>query len=122
MVVLFWQLVSNTESGLDYYPLLQKGDRFPIHDPQLLPRLEPRLENPILFLHGLLEGIAKIELRGYELLQALSAATFTKVYTAGGGAKNPTFTEIRGRYLGVPTIKAVYTDAAYGSAILTTRQ
>jgi len=115
------QIDPNVESGLDYYPLLEKGDRFPINDPELLPRLEPRPENPILFLHGLLEGIAKIELRGYKLLQALSAATLTKVYTAGGGAKNPTFTEIRGRYLGVPTIKAVYTDAAYGSAILASR-
>jgi sugar (pentulose or hexulose) kinase len=112
------QIDPNFESGLDYYPLLQKGDRFPINDPELLPRLDPKPENPILFLHGLLEGIAKIELRGYELLQALSAATLTKVYTAGGGAKNPTFTAIREGYLGVPTMKAVYTDAAYGSAIL----
>ena len=112
----------NAESGLDYYPLLQKGDRFPINNSELPPRLAPRPENPILFLHGLLEGIAKIELRGYELLQALSAATITKVYTAGGGAKNSTFTTIRGRYLGVPTMRAVHTDAAYGSAILATRQ
>ncbi len=112
------QIDPNIKSGLDYYPLLEKGDRFPINDPELLPRLEPRPENPILFLNGLLEGIAKIELRGYQLLQALGAATLTKVYTAGGGAKNPTFTEIRGRYLGVPTMKAVYTDAAYGSSIL----
>ena len=89
--------------------MLQKGDRFPINDPQLLPRLEPRPENPILFLHGLLESIVKIELRGYELLQALSAATLTQVYTAGGGAQNSTFTEIRGRYLGVPTMKSIYT-------------
>ncbi|MGK7918798.1 MAG: FGGY-family carbohydrate kinase [Trichodesmium sp.] len=115
------QINPNVESGLDYYPLLKKGDRFPINDPELLPRLEPKPENSVIFLHGLLEGIAKIELRGYELLQALSAATLTKVYTAGGGAKNPTFTAIRGRYLGVPTMKAVYTDAAYGSAILAKR-
>ncbi|MDJ0516742.1 MAG: FGGY-family carbohydrate kinase [Trichodesmium sp. MO_231.B1] len=115
------QIDPNVESGLDYYPLLQKGDRFPINDPELLPRLDPKLENPVMFLHGLLEGIAGIELRGYQLLQALGAATLTKVYTAGGGAKNPTFTEIRRRYLGVPTMKAVYTDAAYGSAILAKR-
>ncbi|NET12835.1 MAG: carbohydrate kinase, partial [Okeania sp. SIO1H6] len=112
----------NTESGLDYYPLLQKGDRFPINDPELLPRLAPRPENSVKFIHGLLEGIAKIELRGYELLQALSAATLTNVYTAGGGAKNPIFTAIRGRYLQVPITKAVYTDAAYGSAVLASRQ
>ncbi|MEB3342086.1 FGGY-family carbohydrate kinase [Okeania sp.] len=112
------QIDSNVESGLDYYPLLQKGDRFPINNPELLPRLAPRPENSTIFLHGLLEGIAKIELRGYELLQALGAAPLTKVYTAGGGAKNPTFTAIRERYLGVPTMKAVYTDAAFGSAVL----
>ncbi|MGD1805313.1 FGGY-family carbohydrate kinase [Dapis sp. BLCC M126] len=115
------QIDPNAESGLDYYPLLQKGDRFPINDPELLPRLDPQPENPVMFLHGLLESIARIELRGYQLLQALGAATLTKVYTAGGGSKNPTFTEIRGRYLGVPTMKAVYTDAAYGSAILASR-
>ena len=116
------QIDPNIESRLDYYPLLEKGDRFPINDPELLPKLAPRPENSILFLHGLLEGIAKIELRGYELLQALSADTLTKVYTAGGGAKNSTFTTIRGRCLGVPTMGAVHTDAAYGSAILATRQ
>ncbi len=116
------QINPNVESGLNYYPLIQKGDRFPINDPELLPRLDPQPENPVIFLHGLLEGIAKIELRGYELLQALGATTLTKVYTAGGGAKNPTFTEIRGRYLGAPTMKAVYTDAAYGSAILASSQ
>ena len=116
------QIDPNAESGLDYYPLLQKGDRFPINNSELSPRLVPRPENPVLFLHGLLEGIAKIELQGYKLLQALSAATLTRVYTAGGGAKNSTFTKIRGRCLGVPTMGAVHTDAAYGSAILATRQ
>ncbi|NEN93085.1 MAG: FGGY-family carbohydrate kinase [Okeania sp. SIO3H1] len=116
------QIDPNAESGLDYYPLLQKGDRFPINDPELLPRLTPRPENSVQFLHGLLEGIAKIELRGYKLLQVLSAATLTNVYTAGGGAKNPTFTAIRGGYLQVPITKAVYTDAAYGSAVLASRQ
>lgn len=116
------QIDPYAESGLDYYPLLQKGDRFPINNSELSPRLVPRPENPILFLHGLLEGIAKIELQGYKLLQALSAATLTRVYTAGGGAKNSTFTTIRGRCLGVPTMGAVHTDAAYGSAILATRQ
>ncbi len=51
-------------------------------------------------------------------MQALGAATLTNVYTAGGGAKNPTFMTIREQYLQVPTVKALNTDAAYGSAIL----
>lgn len=112
------EINADAESGLDYYPLLRKGDRFPINDPELLPRLTPRPENPVLFLHGLLESIAKIESKGYKLLQALSATPVQRVFSAGGGSKNSTWTAIRGKLLQVPMVKAVSTDAAYGSAIL----
>ena len=112
------QINADHESGLDYYPLLQKGDRFPINDPELQPRLEPRPEYDLMFLHGLLESIAKIELQGYKLLQALGAATLTNVYTAGGGAKNTTWTAIRTRLLKVPVVQQFYSEAAYGTAML----
>ena len=29
-------------SGLDYYPLAKPGERFPVYDPKMTPRLEPR--------------------------------------------------------------------------------
>ncbi|MEG3840315.1 FGGY-family carbohydrate kinase [Microcoleus sp. herbarium14] len=106
------------ESLLDYYPLLQKGDRFPINDPNLPPRLEPRPTDSVEFLHGLLESIARIEARGYQLLQEFGATGLTKVYTAGGGAKNPVWSAIRKRYLKVPVETPVHTAAAYGSALL----
>ncbi|MEG3882099.1 FGGY-family carbohydrate kinase [Microcoleus sp. herbarium7] len=106
------------ESLLDYYPLLKKGDRFPINDPNLPPRLEPRPTDSLEFLHGLLESIARIEARGYQLLQELGATPLTKVYTAGGGAKNPVWSAIRKRYLKVPVETPIHTAAAYGSALL----
>jgi len=109
------------ESQLDYYPLLQPGDRFPINDPTLPPRLEPRPANPVDFLHGLLESIARIEVRGYQLLQHLGATGLTKVYTAGGGAVNSTWTAIRARHLRVPLVPPVHTAAAYGTALLAMR-
>jgi sugar (pentulose or hexulose) kinase len=105
-------------SNLDYYPLLTPGDRFPINDPHLPPRLEPRSDNPVQFLHGLLAGIARIEAQGYELLQQLGAEPLTRVYTAGGGAVNHTWTQIRQHYLGVPVTIPVNTEAAYGTALL----
>ncbi|MBD2303752.1 FGGY-family carbohydrate kinase [Nostoc sp. FACHB-190] len=105
-------------SNLDYYPLLQPGDRFPINDPKLPPRLTPRPETPKEFLHGLLESIARIEARGYELLQSLGANQVQRVYTAGGGAANSTWTAIRQRHLRVPVVASVYTEAAYGTALL----
>ncbi|MCM0593461.1 MAG: FGGY-family carbohydrate kinase [Gloeotrichia echinulata DVL01] len=105
-------------SPLDYYPLLKAGDRFPINDPNLLPRLEPRPHNSVQFLHGLLESIARIEAQGYELLQQQGADRLTHVYTAGGGAANDTWTVIRQRYLKVPVSASMNTEAAYGTALL----
>ncbi|MBU7586637.1 MAG: FGGY-family carbohydrate kinase [Nostoc sp. TH1S01] len=105
-------------SNLDYYPLLKAGDRFPINDPKLPPRLTPRPEEPREFLHGLLESIARIEARGYELLQSLGANPVKRVYTAGGGAANSTWAAIRQRHLKVPVVASVNTEAAYGTALL----
>ena len=109
------------ESLLDYYPLLKKGDRFPINDPNLPPRLEPRPTDSVEFLHGLLESIARIEARGYQLLQEFGATPLTKVYTAGGGAKNSVWSAIRKRYLKVPVVTPIHTAAAYGTALLARR-
>jgi sugar (pentulose or hexulose) kinase len=115
------QIDANKESQLDYYPLTKPGDRFPINDPQLQPRLEPRPDDSVEFLHGLLESMARIEAHGYQLLQKLGATALSHVYTAGGGAKNPTWTRIRARHLQVPTIPPVHTAAAYGTALLAMR-
>lgn len=106
------------ESPLDYYPLLKPGERFPINDPDLLPRLEPRPDSDVEFLQGLLESLTRIEARGYELLQKLGATPLTHVYTAGGGAKNEMWQEMRSRYLKVPVERSPQTEAAYGAALL----
>ncbi|MBD1823523.1 FGGY-family carbohydrate kinase [Cyanobacteria bacterium FACHB-DQ100] len=109
------------ESPLDYYPLLQVGDRFPINDPTLAPRLEPRPDDPVEFLHGLLESIARIEAQGYRLLESLGATPLKRVLTAGGGAKNMAWTAMRQRQLGVLVMQADQTEAAYGAALLAMR-
>lgn len=112
------QIDPSVVSPLEYYPLLKPGDRFPINDPNLLPQLEPRPDNQLEFLHGLLESISRIEALGYKKLQNLGADKLTHVYTAGGGAKNPVWGKIRQRYLKVPVSIASNTEAAYGTALL----
>ncbi|MDX2096635.1 MAG: FGGY-family carbohydrate kinase [Leptolyngbyaceae cyanobacterium bins.59] len=112
------QIKDDQESPLDYYPLLEPGERFPINDPQLLPRLEPRPTDSVQFLHGLLESMARIEARGYHLLQELGADPLLQVYTAGGGAGNEAWKGIRARHLGVPVLPSAHTEAAYGTALL----
>lgn len=39
-------------SGLDYYPLTVPGERFPVNDPTLQPRMTPRPDDDALFLQG----------------------------------------------------------------------
>jgi D-ribulokinase len=111
------QIQPDQPSPLDYYPLLQPGERFPINDPNLLPRLTPR-PDALPFLHGLLESMARIEAQGYQRLQELGATPLQQVYTAGGGAKNPTWTAIRARLLQVPVQASIQAEAAYGTALL----
>ncbi|MCU0523460.1 MAG: FGGY-family carbohydrate kinase [Elainella sp. Prado103] len=112
------QIQPDRPSQLHYYPLLKPGERFPINDPNLAPCLSPRPADPKQFLQGLLEGIARIEAEGYQRLQQLGATTLSRVYTAGGGAQNATWTQIRSRHLQVPVQISPQTEAAYGTARL----
>ena len=105
-------------STLDYLPLPKPGERFPVNDPQLAPLLTPRPPDDAEFLHGLLESLARIEARGYALLAELGATPVRRVETAGGGARNPVWTQIRQRLLNVPVARAAHTEAAYGAALL----
>jgi sugar (pentulose or hexulose) kinase len=87
-------------SDLDYYPLPSAGERFPIADPALPPRETPRPDDDTAFLHGMLESIARIEAAGYRRLADLGAPLVRRVFTVGGGARNPAWTAIRTRVLG----------------------
>lgn len=113
------QIMASKEftTNLNYYPLPQAGERFPLNDPEMLPRIEPRPESDREFLYALLDGIAKIEAEGYNLLQKLGATPSTRIYTTGGGAKNPLWTHIRQKYLKAEIIPSLH-EAAYGTAIL----
>ncbi|MCF6234929.1 MAG: FGGY-family carbohydrate kinase [Gammaproteobacteria bacterium] len=106
---------------LNYYPLPCDGERFPVNDPDKKPKLLPRPESDTLFFQGILEGIAQIEKRGYELLAELGAPYPTSIKTTGGGASNPAWRQIRSHMLGVPVLEATQNEAAYGAALLALR-
>jgi sugar (pentulose or hexulose) kinase len=108
-------------TGLDYYPLPAPGERFPVADPGLLPRLEPRPAADAVFFQGILEGLAQIEQQAYRLLEQLGAPYPGQVLTVGGGALNTGWQRIRERLLGVPVRAAEHQQAAYGTALLALR-
>ena len=112
------QLRPEQPTGLDYYPLPSPGERFPINDPQMQPRLEPRPADDVVFYQAMLEGMTNIEHRAYDLLSELGAPYPDKVYSLGGGADNPAWMQMRATALGVEVVQAEHTQAAYGSARL----
>lgn len=112
------QIDPQTTTGLNYYPLGRPGERFPLNDPALQPRLSPRPQDDALFLHGLLEGIANIERCGYQLLHELGAPYPQQVISTGGGAQNITWQKMRSRLLKVPVTQVEHAGAAYGSALI----
>lgn len=105
-------------TGLDYYPLVKKGERFPVANPEKQAVLTPKPADDLMYFQGMLEGIATIEQQAYLTLQALGAPTLRSVYSVGGGSKNPGWTEIRKNKLQVDLLMPRYTEAAYGSALL----
>lgn len=86
---------SATDSPLDYYPLPGAGERFPVADGAMKPRETPRPVDDVAFLHGLLQGITRIEALGYRRLAELGAPLPRSVRTVGGGAGNAVWTAIR---------------------------
>jgi len=115
------QLKPEQPTSLDYYPLIQAGERFPVNNPSLQPRLEPKANNELQFFQGMLEGISQIELDGYQKLQQLGAPYPSHVETAGGGSKNLAWNKIRELTLGVKVKQAEFSEACYGSALLALR-
>lgn len=107
-----------TDAGLDYYPLLRDGERFPINDPAMKPRMEPRPDSNAQFLKAIFEGIADIEHMAYGRLAGLGAPELRSVRSVGGGAKNVVWSAIRARKLGVPMPPVLSEEAAAGAARL----
>ncbi len=96
------QINPNNSTGIDLLPLSNKGERFPVDNPNLQPKLEPRPVSDSLYLHALLEGLAKIEARGWQKIHELGADLPKQIITIGGGAKNITWKKIREKEIGIP--------------------
>ncbi len=110
-----------TDTGLDFYPLPGRGERFPVADPAMESRHSPRPKIDAEFLKALFEGVAGVEALAYRRLAELGAPALTTVRSVGGAASNPVFSRIRSRRLGVPMAKPLSGEAGFGAALLARR-
>lgn len=111
---LIAQLKIQQPSGLDYYPLLSNGERFPINDPALAPRVTPRPDSDEQFLQGLLEGLVAIEALGYQRFETLGAPRLKRLFTTGGGTQNTAWMALRSQALPGEMVTVNRADAAFG--------
>jgi sugar (pentulose or hexulose) kinase len=116
------QLRPAQPTQLHYYPLPKPGERFPHNDPNLAPQLTPQPQDRTQFLQGIFEGIAQIEADAYARLAELGADPVQRIFSSGGGAQNPAWTEIRQRLLNKPLLPARRREAACGVARLASTQ
>jgi len=111
------QINPSKKTSLNLLPLNSKGERFPVNDSNLKPILGPRPVSDSLYLHGLFEGLAKIELKGWEKLGELTGSLPKKIITIGGGSKNPHWRKIRENIINIPIVSCKKTTS-FGTALL----
>ena len=111
------QINTSKNTSLNLLPLNSKGERFPINDPNLEPILGPRPVSDSLYLQALFEGLATIELKGWQRLQELTGSFPKKIITVGGGAKNPQWRKIREKIINIPILSSKKTTS-FGTALL----
>jgi len=111
------QINPSKNTSLNLLPLNSKGERFPVNNANLEPILYPRPVSDSLYLHALFEGLAKIELKGWEKLGELTGSLPKKIITIGGGSKNPQWRKIREKIINIPIVSCKKTTS-FGTALL----
>lgn len=99
------------------YPLLQKGERFPILAPQAYGFGGDDLNEEEKFAASM-EGVAYLERYAYELAKHLSGENVDVVYTAGGASNSEVWLKIRSAVLNKKIVKMKYVSGGVGAAIL----
>jgi xylulokinase len=111
------QINTSENSSLNLLPLNSKGERFPTNNANLEPILGPRPVSDSLYLHALFEGLAKIELKGWEKLHDITGSLPKKIITVGGGSRNPQWRKIREKIINIPIVSCNKTTS-FGTALL----
>ncbi len=111
------QINTSKKTSLNLLPLNSKGERFPVNNPYLEPILNPRPVSDSLYLHALFEGLARIELKGWEKLFELTGSLPKRIITVGGGSKNPQWRAIREKIINIPIVSCKKTTS-FGTALL----
>lgn len=110
--------IAPAPSALRYVPLLSSGERFPVVDPYLAPRLSPRPNDDGTYFLAVLDSLVRWEQHGFDALTAVGAPKLRRLTAVGGGSGNAAWMATRRRDLKVEHFAPCSTHPAFGAALL----
>ena len=108
-------------TGLDYYPLLKKGERFPVSDAERAPKLAPRPADDAVFLQGHARSDGAIEAEGYAKLERLSGRKLRACARSAAARATRHGRGLRAERIAAPFLPPLSEHAAVGAALLALR-
>ena len=111
------QINTSRKTSLDLLLLNSREKKFPFNEPFLELNLGPRPVSDSLYLQALFEGLARIELKGWEKLYEITGSLPKRIITIGGGSKNPQWRAIREQIINIPIVSCRKTPS-FGTALL----
>lgn len=100
------------------YPLLGRGERFPIVRNDLETWWIEPVEDKTERFGAMLEGAAYVERMGYEVLRGLGVDIEGPIRTHGGGTQSAPWLAVRASVLNRPLEVPAHGSAAFGMAVL----
>ena len=110
--------LSLAPTSLLVYPLAEKGEKYPLDNPDAESFIEGHPQSEQELYAAYLEGLAYVERFNYGVLKSLGAEIRERIYTSGDGAKNLEWMQIRADVIGMECAHAGNANAAMGSAII----
>lgn len=100
------------------YPLVGKGERFPISNKDLLEIESAKATSEAEEFRSILEGIAFAERLSYEILAEAGGPKLTSINSVGGGTKSELWSQIRATILKLPVSTQPSAGSDLGAAML----
>lgn len=105
-------------AGCLAYPLLGRGERFPISRPDAEGFMDGTPSSDAERHAALLQGVAFVERLALEHVEALGAAVTGAVTLTGGGARSTYWPRLHADILGREIVVPEVTDGAFGMAVV----
>ena len=101
-----------------FYPLIGKGERFPIANNELVEIESSSSISAAEEFRSILEGIAFAERLSYEILESAGGPKIKSLNSVGGGTKSQLWSQIRATVMKIPVVTQENAGSDLGAAML----